>query len=79
LFFAACDPLPLGLIVGLFFNYGAKVQLLFDIRKLFRVFFAFFVYFVHFLIKSPLVCAFFAQTNKKAEGFPNSSAPHVKP
>jgi hypothetical protein len=27
-----------------------------------------------------LVCAFFAQTNKKAEGFPNSSAPfNLKP
>jgi hypothetical protein len=75
LFFAACDPLPLGLIVGLFFNYGAKVQLLFDIRKFFRVFFAFFVYFVYFSNKIALGMCIFCTDQQKAEGFPNSSAP----
>jgi hypothetical protein len=36
----------------LFLFDGAKVQLLFDIRKFFRVFFAFFVYFLHFSAKN---------------------------
>jgi len=32
----------------LFFNFGAKVLLFFDICKLFCTFFAFFLYFLHF-------------------------------